>query len=276
MNDNVKASLDKIKKGVEQLKNSEEYKLFMLTMSKFHNYSLNNMILINIQKPEATLVAGYNDWLYKFKRYVRKGEKGIKIIAPCPYKIKIKDENDNEKEEKKLSFKVTTVFDISQTEGEDLPKIGVEELMGTVEKYQELKRHLEIISRIPIEYKEIKTGAKGYYNTEEDKIYIKEGMSEIQTIKTLLHEMTHSYLHNKIKLKERKQELTRSNMEVEAESVAFIVCDNLKIDTSDYSFAYLTSWLDETNGENFWETLTEIQKLSHYFINEIENLKKGF
>ena len=270
MNDKTKATLKKLKTGIKDIMNSTEYMEFIKTISKFHNYSFNNMILIYMQKPDATLVAGYTDWITKFHRFVKKGEKAITIIAPVPYKQQRENEKGEVEEVKGMSYKTTSVFDISQTEGEELPTMEAEELKGKVKNYNNLKQAIENLKSIKIEYKKIKNGSKGYYSEKENLIAIKEGMSEKQTIKTLLHELAHSQAHNKTAIKERKQRVTRSAMESEAESIAYIVSDFYGIDTSEYSFKYIASWLSESTYEEFLESMKTIQKISDDIIKTIE------
>ena len=213
-----------------------------------------------MQKPEATLVAGYTSWQKNFGRQVQKGEKGIKILAPAPYKTKIlKDKLDPiskepilgvdgapEKESVEVlrpAFKVVSVFDVSQTEGRDIPSLGINELEGSVENYAAFFEALNSQSPVPIGFEEIKGGAKGYYHQLERRIAIQEGMSEIQTIKTAIHEIAHAKLHainpDKLVPETVKDSFTK---EVEAESVAYTVCQRYGIDTSEYSFGYIAGW----------------------------------
>ena len=239
----IKEITEQLEQGVKDVFDSARYKAYLDFMGKFYNYSVNNSILIWMQKPEASLVAGYQTWIKKFKRQVRKGEKGITILAPCPHKFKkeVEDENGNvtEKEIQYTSFKATTVFDISQTDGEDVPTL-CDELTGTVKNFSELLENLKNVSPVPVEFEEIKTGAKGYYSFAENVIRVNEGMSEIQTIKTLVHEISHAILHEKENGEEKDAD--RGTKEVQAESVAYTVCSMLGIDTSDYSFEYVAGW----------------------------------
>lgn len=241
--DTIKEITEQLEKGVKEVFESDRYKDYLNFVSKFYNYSVNNSILIFMQKPDASLVAGYKAWQTKFKRQVRKGEKGITILAPCPHKFKkeVEDENGNieEKEIQYLSFRATTVFDISQTDGEEIPHF-VDKLTGEVDNFNELFAKLEAVSPVPVEFEEIKTGAHGYFHLEDKRIAINEGMSERQTIKTLVHEISHAMLHDRESGEEKDAD--KNTREVQAESVAYTVCNMLGLDTSDYSFGYVAGW----------------------------------
>lgn len=255
----VKALTDKLERGVKAVFESEDYAKYLDAMSKFHNYSFGNCLLIYFQCPEASAVAGYTTWK-KLGRSVKKGEKGIQILAPCPQKIIIEQDKldvlgnavigSDGKPEKESTvinrqrFKIAYVFDLSQTEGKELPSIGVNELTGDIENFERIFSAVESISPVPIEYREPQA-SKGCYNQLEQKIYINSGMSNVQTLKTAIHETAHALLHalpvknGEIVGKPVKDKHTR---EVEAESVAYVVCQHFGIDTSDYSFAYVTGW----------------------------------
>lgn len=208
----VREITDKLEQGIKELFESERFKEYLRTMSKFYNYSFNNTLLIAMQKPEATLVAGYTAWQRNFDRHVMKGEKGIRILAPAPYKTQMEMEKIDPKTQKPVldadgkpvtemvevmrpAFKVVSVFDVSQTEGKELPDIVVDELKGTVENYTAFFEALRQISPVPIGFEDISGGAKGYYHLEDRRIAIQEGMSEIQTVKTAIHEIAHAKLH---------------------------------------------------------------------------------
>ena len=289
--DALKDITEQLEKGITDMMNSDDFKKYLTTMSRFHNYSLNNTILIAMQKPDATLVAGFTTWKNKFSRNVIKGEKGIKILAPAPYKTKVPqpvlDENgkpvfDEKGEEKKEwvpvqvpAFKVVNVFDVSQTDGEPLPSIGVDELSGNVEEYNNIKDALINISQVPMEFIEINSGAKGYFSPSEQKICIQVGMSEAQTLKTMIHELAHSLLHDKehqrVEGLENTADKSRNNKEVEAESVAFTVCSYLGLDTSDYSFGYIAGWSSDKELSDLKESLNTIRTTANKVINDIEN-----
>ena len=285
--DRVKAITDKLEAGIAALFQSETYKAYLSTMAKFHNYSLNNTLLIAMQKPDATLVAGYQAWQKQHQRHVRKGEKGIQIIAPSPYKAKKEREVlDPTTGRPKLdaqgkpvketveveypAFRVATVFDVSQTEGKELPSLGVDELSGKVDGYSRLLTALKEICPVPIGFEQIESGAKGYYHTTEQRIALQEGMSEMQTVKTLIHEMAHQKLHSHEKEKPREERLTARSKEVEAESVAYTVCQHFGIDTSDYSFGYIAGWSSGKETAELKESLGKIRDAASELITDIE------
>lgn len=210
----VKEITDKLEAGLKELFESEKYKSYLSTMSKFHNYSFNNTLLIAMQKPEATLVAGYQAWQKNFERHVNKGEKAIRILAPAPYKIKEErdkldpvtgemmfDENGMpQKEETEVTipaFRAVSVFDVSQTDGKPIPELEVNELLSTVEGYEDFVQALMNISPVPIAFEDIPGDSKGYFSTAEKRIAVQENMSESQTLKTMVHEVAHSMLHDK-------------------------------------------------------------------------------
>ena len=285
--DRIKAITDKLEAGIAALFQSETYKAYLSTMSKFHNYSLNNTLLIAMQRPDATLVAGYQAWQKQHQRHVRKGEKGIQIIAPSPYKAKKEREVlDPATGRPKLdaqgkpvketveveypAFRVATVFDVSQTEGKELPSLGVNELSGRVDGYSRLLTALKDICPVPIGFEQIESGAKGYYHTTEQRIALQEGMSEMQTVKTLIHEMAHQKLHSHEKEKPREERLTARSKEVEAESVAYTVCQHFGIDTSDYSFGYIAGWSSGKETAELKESLGKIRDAASELITGIE------
>ena len=285
--DRVKAITDKLETGIAALFQSETYKAYLSTMAKFHNYSLNNTLLIAMQKPDATLVAGYQAWQKQHQRHVKKGEKGIQIIAPSPYKAKKEREVlDPATGRPKLdaqgkpvreiveveypAFRVATVFDVSQTEGKELPSLGVDELTGKVDSYGKLLSALTETCPVPIGFEEIGSGAKGYYHTTEHRIALQEGMSEAQTVKTLIHEMAHQRLHSHEKEKPREERLNARSKEVEAESVAYTVCQHFGIDTSDYSFGYIAGWSSGKETAELKASLGKIRDAASEMITEIE------
>lgn len=243
----------KLEDGVKNVFENGNYAEYLKVMSKFHNYSVNNCILIAMQKPEATMVAGYKKWQKEFKRQVKKGEKSIKIIAPLPHK-KLVEKDGEEKEVSWISYRAVPVFDISQTEGAEIPTI-CHDLKGTVEEYTTIIGKLESLSEVSIVYEDIKGNAKGYYSDAEKKITICKGMEEKQTIKTLVHEITHSILHRK----GAETDTDRRTREVQAERVAYVVCDYLGIDTSDYSFEYIASWSSNKETKELKASLDIIQ-----------------
>ena len=259
--DKVKEITDRLEAGVLELMNSESYKTFLKTMAHFHAYSLNNTILIALQRPDSTYVAGYAAWKKNFGRQVLKGEQGIRILAPTPYKKKMEvdvidpatgqarlnPDGTKATEMKEImvpAFKVVSVFDVSQTDGRPLPSLGVNELTGDVRQYEMFFEALKRSCPVPIAFEQIDSGAKGYYHTVDHRIALQEGMSQVQTIKTLIHEMTHEHLHSKDpkELPPEEPRLTRNAKEVEAEAVAYTVAQHYGIETSDYSFAYIAGW----------------------------------
>lgn len=252
--DSIVASLEK---GVEDFFTSEKYGEYLKTMTKFHRYSFNNTLLIAMQRPEATLVTEYRNWK-SMGRQVRKGEKGITILAPTPKKEKklqalydqnknpVLDEMGNQKyEEVEVvvpRFKATTVFDIGQTDGKPVQTITPEELTAAVEDFELFMQAIEKISPVPIRFDEIEGSAKGYYDNANKEIVIRKGMSDSRTIKTAIHECGHAMLHDRELMKENGIQKDREPKEVEAESVAYCVCSAFQIETSEYSFPYIAGW----------------------------------
>ena len=278
--DKLKELTDKLEDGVKAVRDSAEYKKLLSTMAKFPHYSLNNCMLIAMQKPDATLCQGYNAWK-KMGRYVKKGEKGIKIIAPSPYTIQkevdVMDSNgrlvldhDGEpvKETKELNlmgFKAENTFDVSQTEGKELPRVGVDELKGSVDKFEILMGALKEISPVPIGFEDIKSGAKGYYHTEDKRIAIQQGMSELQTLKTCIHEITHSMIHY-----DKSESISKSRKELEAEGTASVVLSFMGYDTSDYSYPYLCGYTTDKDMKELKASLGTIRQISSKLITRIE------
>ena len=288
----LKEITDRLEQGITELFDSERYKEYLSVMSKFHNYSFNNTLLIAMQKPDASLVAGFSAWKNNFERNVMKGQKGIKIIAPSPYKIKqemqkidphtqkpiIGKDGKPVTEEKEITipaYKVVSVFDVSQTEGKELPDIAVDELTGDVDRYKDFFAALEKTSPVPIAFENIEGGSHGYYHLEDKRIAINEGMSELQTLKTAIHEIAHAKLHD-IDLNAPKDEqprVDRRTREVEAESVAYTVCQHYGLDTSDYSFGYVAGWSSGRELSELKSSLETIRSAAAEIINSIdENL----
>ena len=341
----VREITDKLEQGIKELFESERFKEYLRTMSKFYNYSFNNTLLIAMQKPEATLVAGYTAWQRNFDRHVMKGEKGIRILAPAPYKTQMEMEKIDPKTQKPVldadgkpvtemvevmrpAFKVVSVFDVSQTEGKELPDIVVDELKGTVENYTAFFEALRQISPVPIGFEDISGGAKGYYHLEDRRIAIQKGMSEIQTVKTAIHEIAHAKLHAlaqpepepkwklvmvseggtthdyrtgfeseadalaaaeaddwryvdenrfewRLEVTEdlseiQAQKKDRHTKEVEAESVAYTVCQRYGIETSDYSFGYIAGWSSGKETKELKSSLDTIRKTAAEMIEGID------
>ena len=286
----VKEITDRLEEGLKELFESEKYKSYLSTMSKFHNYSVNNTLLISLQMPEATLVAGYKAWQKNFGRHVNKGEKAIRILAPSPYIIKEErdkldpvtgelmfDENGmplkEEVEIKIPAFQVVSVFDVSQTDGKPLPELGEEELLATVEGYEDFKQAVINVAPVPVGFEDIPGDSKGYFSIGEKRIAVQEGMSESQTLKTMVHEVAHSMLHDKDVNRGDVLEppaKDRNTKEVEAESIAYIVCQHFGIDTSDYSFGYIAGWSSDKNMKELKSSLDTIRKTASELITGIE------
>ena len=286
----MKEITDRLEAGIQALFESEQYKAYLTAMSKFHNYSFNNTLLIAMQKPDASLVAGFGKWRDDFERHVKKGEKGIKILAPSPYKVKKQMEKidpatqkpvigadgkpvTEEREIEIPAFRVVTVFDVSQTEGKEIPDIAVSELTGSVEQYQDFFTALEKASPVPIAFEDIEGGAHGYYHLEEKRIAIDEGMSELQTLKTAIHEIAHAKLHAIDKDAPATEQADRPDhrtREVQAESVAYAVCQHYGLDTSDYSFGYVAGWSSGRELSELKASLETIRKAANELITDID------
>ena len=286
----LKEITDRLEQGITELFESERYREYLRVMSKFHNYSINNTLLIAMQKPDASLVAGFSAWKNNFGRNVMKGQKGIKIIAPSPYKVKqemkkidphtqqpiIGKDGKPVTEEKEITipaYKVVSVFDVSQTEGKELPDIAVDELTGDVERYRDFFAALEKTSPVPIGFEQIPGSSHGYYHLEDKCIAIQEGMSELQTLKTAIHEIAHAKLHDiDLNAPENEQQprVDRRTREVEAESVAYTVCQHYGLDTSDYSFGYVAGWSSGRELSELKSSLETIRSAAAEIINSID------
>ncbi len=283
----VKEITDRLEEGLKELFEGEKYKSYLNTMSKFHNYSANNIRLIEMQCPGATYVAGYRKWQKDFGRHVNEHENGIRILAPAPYKFKEEREKIDpvtnepmldrdgmpvmeEVEIKIPAFRVVTVFDYSQTGGKELPGLGVSELHGDVERYRDFMEALERVSPVPIRYEGMEGDRKGYFIDLNHPISIKEGMSETQTAKTGVHEVAHAKLHAKEIEKETGISKDRETKEIEAESIAYTVCQHFGIDTSDYSFGYIAGWSSGKEMPELKSSLDTIRRTSSELIMGIE------
>ena len=283
----VQELTNKLEQGLQDLFNSDSYRNYLSTMSKFHNYSFNNTLLIAMQKPDATLVAGYKAWQKNFERHVNKGEKAIRILAPAPYKIKeerdkidpvtqelLLDKDGNpQKEEVEITipaFRAVSVFDVAQTDGKPIPELAAKELLSDVEGYQDMIRAVEAISPVPIELEEIAGDSKGYYDREAKRIAVQENMSESQTLKTMIHEVAHSKLHSKEVEQDEQMRKDRNTKEVEAESIAYTVCQHFGIDTSDYSFGYIAGWSSGRDTKELRSSMDTIRRTASELITGIE------
>ena len=284
-----------IEKGIQELFESDRYRNYLTTMSRFHRYSLNNVMLIHAQKPDATLVAGFNKWKNSFGRHVKKGEKGIQILAPTPYKIKqeeqkldpdtklpLLDENGEPvTEEKEITipmFKVVSVFDISQTDGRPLPQIS-STLTGDVAEYEVFLEALHRTSPVPISFQAMEPGMDGYFAPKKQEIFLREGMSQVQTICAAVHEIAHSKLHDYEHMTELADdgetilvpgEKSRNTEEVEAESVSYAVCQYFGIETAENSFGYIATWSQGKELKELRASLETINKTSSELITGIE------
>lgn len=278
--DKIQQLTQQLEVGIKEVFESERFKEYLKVMEKFHNYSYNNSMLIRLQNPEASYVAGYRVW-QSLGRQVKKGEKAIYILAPCPYKQTIYDYVTNPKtgevktdsngepvkekmEVTRVSFRATPIFDISQTEGEPLPELA-KELTGEIPDYAILMDAIKAVAPVPIKFKPWSESKKGYYSLSNKEIVIKANMSKLQTIKTALHETAHSILHS-----DDKHIKNSATMEVEAESIAFVISQSMGLDTSDYSFSYLASWSSGKGLPELKNSLQIIQQTSHELIEQLE------
>lgn len=279
-NDKIKELTDKLEAGIKEVFTSGRYREYLSAMNKFHSYSYNNSLLILMQKPEASYVVGYKTW-ETLGRHVKKGEKGITILAPCPYKsvkyVEVVDPNTGQvkrdeqgnvmkerKEISRASFKAILIFDISQTEGKPLLELA-KELQGEIPDYKILMDSIHEVAPVPIQFDTWNETKKGHYDLAKREIVIKSGMSELQTIKTAIHETAHSILH-----KDKAHAKDQATMEIEAESVAFICCQHLGLDTSDYSFGYLAGWSSNKELPELKASLQTIQKIAHGVIEQLD------
>lgn len=285
--DRLKALTDRLENGVRELYASGRYADYLRAMSKFHHYSFGNVLLILLQCPTATHVAGFQRWKRDFGRQVKRGEKGIQILAPCPVRRvqevpalhpdtgqPLQNPDGTLKTETRLvsttRFKVATVFDISQTEGRELPTLGVAQLTGGVDCFPVIYDALAAYSPVPVEQDNVPGSANGYYSPTERRIVLRPGTSQVQTTKTLVHEIAHARLHDPVKVspEERKN---RRGKEVEAESVAYVVCQHFGIDTSDYSFGYVAGW---SQGKELDELKASLDTI-HAAAGEMIDVLKG-
>ena len=283
----MKEITDRLETGIQALFESDRYKAYLTTMSKFHSYSFNNTLLIAMQGGQ--LVAGFNQWKNEFHRNVKRGEKAIKILAPAPFKAKkevpkldgqgqpVRDKDGKPVTETREiqvpAFKIVSVFDVSQTEGEPLPSLGAEELRASVEQYEDFFAALERSSPVPIGFEDIPGGAHGYYHLVEKRIAIDNGMSELQNLKTAIHEMAHATLHAidpEAPATEQTDRPDSRTREVQAESVAYAVCQHYGLDTSDYSFGYVAGWSSGKDLKELKASLETIRATAHELIETID------
>ena len=279
--------MKELEEGVTNLFESNTYKNYLDVMSKFYNYSFNNNLLIAMQRPDATRIASYTAWKEEFGRNVKKGEKGINIIAPVMTKELMEkqkndpktnkplfDENGNpvmeKKEYTKTTFRVVKVFDISQTEGKELPEI-LHKLNGTTENANEMLNVLGMISPVPLRVGNISGSANGYYSSKNKEIVIRDGLSDVQSIKTCVHEISHAMLHDRDLLDKARLPLPDARArEVQAESIAYAVCKHFGIDTSEYSFGYIAGWSKDKELSELKTSMNTIRYTANKIINQVE------
>lgn len=276
----LQQTMERLEEGVRDVFASGRYAEYLSVMSRFHDYSLNNCLLIAMQRPDATLVAGYRAWQEKFDRHVRKGEHVIRIL--CPIVVRAKPSEDESRDDAEpgnepvpvrriAGFRMATVFDVSQTEGKDLPTLGFDELRGDVEGFEAVMGAIGKASRYPIVYEDIEGGAKGYFSRAEPKhIAIQQGMSQAQTLKMAVHELAHSVMHDAEPGEKGPSLPDSGTREVQAESVAYVVSSWLGLDTSEYSFGYVASWSSGRDTSELRASLDEIRSASHGIIDVIE------
>ncbi len=280
----------KLEKGVKDIFTTEGYKNYLNFCAKLPRYSVNNQILIMMQRPDATMCQSYTGWK-EANRFVKKGEKGIRILAPAPYKMEREQDKmdasgkpvldrDGEPVKEKVeitvnAFKPVSTFDVSQTEGEPIPQIGATELTNGVDGYASLMDAIKQVVPVPISFEQIDSGAKGYFHLEENRIVVQEGMSEAQTVKTLLHEASHQALHSREAMEHSGDRKSRGQKEVEAESVAYVVCQHFGIDTSDYSFPYVATWSEGKEVPELKASLDVIRRTAADLIVKIEDKVLG-
>ena len=281
----MEAMTAKLENGVKDVFSSDGYKEYLNFCAKLPRYSVNNQILIMLQKPEATMCQSFGGWK-DMNRHVKKGEKGIRILAPAPYKMEREQDKldgngkaildkDGEPVKEKVevtinAFKPVSTFDISQTEGDPIPTIGVAELTGSVEGYKTLLEAIQDVVPVPITFENIESGAKGYFHLEENRIAVQEGMSEAQTVKTIIHEAAHQALHSKEAFDSSAEKKSKNQKETEAESVAYVVCQHYGIDTSDYSFAYVATWSEGKEVPELKASLDTIRRTASDLIVKID------
>lgn len=270
LSDRLKEITDRLEQGVTDLFESDRYKEYLRVMARFHRYSFNNTLLIAMQCPGATRLAGFQSWK-KFGRHVKKGEKGIKVIAPTPFK-KTVEEDGEEKVIVVPRYKVVSTCDISQTEGKPLQEIA-STLTGSVDNFNDFLSALEQVSPVPIAFEDISGSAYGYYSSMEKRIAVREGLSEQQTLKTLIHEISHAKLHDFDlgKPKDEIPQIDRQTKECQAEAVAFVCCERFGLDTSGYSFGYIAGWSSDRELKELRSSLEIIRDTAAEIIDDVEN-----
>mgnify|MGYP000622240033 CR=1 FL=1 len=293
--DRMREIVDSIENGIKELFESDKYRKYLATMSRFHRYSVNNTMLIYMQRPDATHVAGFNKWRDQFGRNVLKGEKGIRIIAPTPYKKKVEEiKTDPETnapvldadgkaiiEEKEIRipmFKVVSVFDVSQTSGKPLPQLAAD-LSGNVQQYEVFMEALRRASPVPMEIKPVARDTDGFFSIKAQSITIRAGMSEVQTVCAAVHEIAHAKLHDYEHMTELADdgetilvpgEKSRNTEEVEAESISYAVCQYYGIETGENSFGYIATWSKGKELKELRASLETINKTASELITDID------
>lgn len=274
----VDSLIEEINKGMEEVYKSDNWKNHLETMSQFHKYSSNNLMLIKQQNPNASLIASFNKWK-ELGRYIKKGQKALKVLYPMEFKVEEENKNGEIEEAKKVTFKYGNVFDISQTSGKKLDLFKLEDLKGEVEFYDDIMNVFESMAEeigYTLCFNKLDSNLKGLCNYETKKITINSNVEELQKIKTCIHELAHAVTHDPLKDKklnplETKLSLSRSEKEIQAESIAYIVSHSLGLDTSDYSFKYIASWGEGKSSKQIGKTLTEIRKISLGLTDRIKN-----
>ena len=275
----------KLEKGVKDIFSSDNFRDYLNFCAKLPRYSVNNQILIMMQKPDATMCQSFTGWK-DMNRHVVKGEKGIRILAPAPYKMEREQDKldangraildkDGEPVKEKVevtinAFKPVSTFDVSQTDGDPLPTLGIAELTGSVDGYKTLLDAITEVVPVPITFENIESGAKGYFSMEDNRIAVQEGMSEAQTVKPILHEAAHQALHSKEAQGSSGEKKSRNQKETEAESVAYVVCQHYGIETSDYSFGYVASWSEGKEVPELKASLNTIRQTAADLITKID------
>lgn len=263
-------AMERLDEGAREVFESGKWERYLEVMSRFHRYSANNSLLIAMQMPNATAVASYTDWKRKFSRQVRKGERGIRILAPVRYRKKVEDEDGDEAVVERLAgFRLVSTFDVSQTEGEPLPQIA-ELLDGSVERYEQVMGAIEATSPVPVGFEEMPEGVNGFFSRAERRIAIRPGMSQAQTVKTAIHELAHSRMHDFDGVTPPEDLPDRGTREVQAESVAFVAASHYGLDTGDYSFGYITGWASGRELEELKASMDAIRETAHEIIEDID------
>lgn len=263
-------AMERLDRGVREVFESGRWERYLEVMSRFHQYSANNSLLIAMQMPNATAVASYTDWKRKFGRQVRKGEHGIRILAPVRYRRKVEDDDGDEAVVERLAgFRLASTFDVSQTEGEPLPQIA-ELLDGSVERYGQVMRAIEKAAPVPVGFEEMPEGVNGFFSRAERRIAIRPGMNQAQTVKTAIHELAHSRMHDFDVATPPEDLPDRSTREVQAESVAFVVASHYGLDTGGYSFGYVAGWASGRELEELKASMDTIRETSHGIIEDID------